>query len=91
MSTRKPEGYAPDMFSEHARLAQLGAKVVEILRTYDTEDDCAMAHAYLAVDEAARDLGLLETPEERARRTAPPEGSRYYGTQDGHFDEGGAQ
>jgi hypothetical protein len=30
--TKRPAGYAPDLFSEHARLAQLGSEVLRILR-----------------------------------------------------------
>ena len=58
MSTNKPEPYAPDLFSEHARLAQLGARVLEILR----EDGAKQYASTLpAIRSAARSLGLLPT------------------------------
>lgn len=58
MSTpSKPAPYAPDMFSEHARLAQLGARVLEILANRDPEQPQRWAEH--AIEDAARSLGLL--------------------------------
>lgn len=54
MSTKKPEGYAPDLFSEHARLAQLGARVLEILR--EKYSEWGFQHVGEDSPEAARDL-----------------------------------
>lgn len=33
---KQPEGYAPDLFSEHARAAQFGLVVVRMLREWST-------------------------------------------------------
>lgn len=64
------------MVQRQMDLAQLGARVLEIL---DPGYELRWEQDKIgAVRQAALDLGLLETPEERAHRTAPPEGSRYH-------------
>lgn len=58
------DGYAPDLFSEHARAAQFGLRVLEIMRSKPTPHDMAWyggptAAKYAAVYNAAHELGLV--------------------------------
>jgi len=56
------DGYAPDLFSEHARAAQLGLRVLEILaREWADGEHNPATRDYLAIRQAARHLGLLKT------------------------------
>ena len=60
------DGYAPDLFSEHARAAQLGLRVRDILRNppmrVGTEKRYLFVpDAYDAIKAAALELGLLDT------------------------------
>ena len=64
MTTNKPAGYAPDMFSEHARLAQLGAKALEFLRGPGVlgpeRTNWRRLGALQDIEQAASNLGLLD-------------------------------
>lgn len=59
----RQDGYAPDLFSEHARAAQLGLRVVEILTRRDVYAPASLAER--AIEQAALDLGFLCTPDRK--------------------------
>lgn len=79
VSTSKPEGYAPDMLSEQSRLAQFGARALEILRGMQpieawearayqhpqAREERARLHKLDNVESAARALDLLVDVEAR--------------------------
>ena len=75
----KPSGYAPDMFSETSREAQLGAAVLSVLRAQDSISKPRQGESLADFERRrsivlgpiiahARRLGLLSSPEERQLR-----------------------
>ena len=72
--SKRPEGYAPDLFSEHARAAQLGLRVQGILRDIDARNarrwpSTEAAYFHVLIHSAALALGLAEdSPEAQANR-----------------------
>mgnify|MGYP003394365546 CR=1 FL=1 len=80
-TTERGNGLANRCEACRVNLEDFAGRVLEILAletlpaSFDSPDKIG------AVRNAARALGLLETPDERAHRTAPPEGSRYCDSQ----------
>ncbi len=71
--SRSPKGYEPDMFSEHAQMAQLGSRVLAILR--DRSRDRSDSALWLGVLGEIERLGFLDEHQEDEHQEDEPVGA----------------